>query len=633
MSKRSLYPIFLGLISWSLLFAYCQGEKAESINTYSTPEPRYSAPKAFIRAMLGWRYGIINEEGAWIINPRYDYLGFFKEGLAAAGVGGEFDKKESLYRDSKWGFIDERGEWAVNPQFTGVLEGFQEGLAPVSVSENDEKGGNQNRQRWGFIDREGKWIIPPKYKAVGLFREGFARAQVDVQSAGTGGMRSPKWGLIDKSGNWAIPPNFDALGNFNNGLAPAGVGGTLTEYGDYRNTKHGFIDQSGKWTIPPQYYSIRSFDKDSAPVSMEPDKWGLIDRSGNWIVNPQFSAIDAFNDGIAAACIGGTRRFIDLEGAKWGFIDRVGRWVISPQFDKAEGFEGDFAWVSVLSPIASKNRQVDWEFDTWGLINRRGELEVTPIYRIQPQLVWGDAGKSFFAVIRGGTSIVIDNRGKTIFGEGTRSFEVPGMKSTSLGSGFYVSAEGHVITNSHVVHGAKEIKVSGNPAQLIVEDMSNDIALLKVTTKPASYATLSRKMNAKIGEEICTYGFPLTGILSEKGSLSVGTLNSLSGVGNNTAHFQVSVPIQPGNSGGPLINRKGQVIGIIVAKLDDAALATITGQLPQNVNFAINSVTLRAFLDINNVPYRTAGLVSRKISIEKIAVEAQKYAVKIECAR
>ena len=221
-------------------------------------------------------------------------------------------------------------------------------------------------------------------------------------------------------------------------------------------------------------------------------------------------------------------------------------------------------------------------------------------------------------------------------GKGTTKSEDQEEKKelrSTMGSGFYVSSEGHIITNYHVVEGANEIKISGHSAELIAHDPSNDLALLKIAEPSPSFATFRKESTIKIGEDIFTFGFPLAGLISSSGSISVGTISALAGVGDNVSQLQISVPVQPGNSGGPLLDKKGAVVGVVVSMLDKNVVEKMTGQPSENVNFAINAATVKAFLNANNVTYRESGWSDFNKSNEDIAAAAQKFSVKVECFR
>jgi S1-C subfamily serine protease len=109
------------------------------------------------------------------------------------------------------------------------------------------------------------------------------------------------------------------------------------------------------------------------------------------------------------------------------------------------------------------------------------------------------------------------------------------------------------------------------------------------------------------GESVITYGFPLSGVLSSGPSLTTGNVSALSGLQDNPLHYQISAPVQPGNSGGPLLDAQSHVIGVVVSKLDAAQVARMTGgDIPQNVNFAIKGNEALAFLDERGIRAATA---------------------------
>ncbi len=111
-----------------------------------------------------------------------------------------------------------------------------------------------------------------------------------------------------------------------------------------------------------------------------------------------------------------------------------------------------------------------------------------------------------------------------------------------------------------------------------------------------------------------------------------GTISALTGFGNNTNQIQITAPIQPGSSGSPVMDKKGNVIGVVSKTLDDGEMTKATGQVGQNVNFAVNGQTVRTFLDANKVPYKTGGgFLSLEKSNADIADEARNWTVLLEC--
>ena len=177
--------------------------------------------------------------------------------------------------------------------------------------------------------------------------------------------------------------------------------------------------------------------------------------------------------------------------------------------------------------------------------------------------------------------------------------------------------------------------VNGGKAQLVGRDGTNDLALLATEQHPAQWAHW--RVSVRQGEDIVAYGFPLTGMLSSRGNVVTGNVTALAGLGDDSRFLQISAPVQLGNSGGPLFDRYGNVIGVVVAKLNALKIASATGDIPQNVNFAIKASVATAFLDAQRVAYagaQNAEVASAgPLSTPDIATRAQSLAVQVVCVR
>ena len=212
----------------------------------------------------------------------------------------------------------------------------------------------------------------------------------------------------------------------------------------------------------------------------------------------------------------------------------------------------------------------------------------------------------------------------------------PGTVLRSTGTGFFVSARGHILTNYRVVNGCSRLvmRMLGEApidAQLIATNDEVDLALLKVDSSPAEWAVFREGRAVRQGEEIVVYGFPLTNLLSKQGNLTAGLVTALSGGPNDLTQIQISAQIGPGNSGGPVMDRSGNVIGIIVSTLTTAGIVEDAGGvLPQNLNFAVRDSVVGSFLDINTVDYFTA-VSSAEESIADIGERARQFTGMIEC--
>ena len=186
----------------------------------------------------------------------------------------------------------------------------------------------------------------------------------------------------------------------------------------------------------------------------------------------------------------------------------------------------------------------------------------------------------------------------------TSSLEI-NTSDVATGTGFLFSSSDYVITSYHVVRGAKSIRVrliNGDriDATVALKDTNNDIAVLKLSQSPPSrqnIIVLGDSSSVKTGDRVFTYGFPLVDLLGDaEPRYSEGFINSLSGISNDPRLFQVSIPIQPGNSGGPVFNEKGELIGIATSSIDSVQTQKVFGTIPQNVNFAIKSSYIKSLL-------------------------------------
>jgi S1-C subfamily serine protease len=207
----------------------------------------------------------------------------------------------------------------------------------------------------------------------------------------------------------------------------------------------------------------------------------------------------------------------------------------------------------------------------------------------------------------------------------------------SVGTGFYVSKpmgsdSVYVVTNFHVIDGCKSALRVRYPAyepvnaNIRARDPANDLALL--STKLLASGFPSFRLNLKQGEKIASYGFPYG---ADFASFTMGNVTSVVGLDNNTSGFQMSAPVQPGNSGSPLLDMNGRVVGMAQGILGTLRAAeALGGAIPQNVNFGITATTIIGFLQAHSVDYRI-DTERTKFEPEQIAEEAKKFTVKITC--
>jgi S1-C subfamily serine protease len=183
-------------------------------------------------------------------------------------------------------------------------------------------------------------------------------------------------------------------------------------------------------------------------------------------------------------------------------------------------------------------------------------------------------------------------------------------RTLSTGTGFVV-AQGRALTNHHVIEdcrgGVRLRTATGQEmtARVLASDRQRDLALLEVPPQAGPPLAFRREgAPVRRGEGVVTYGFPLAGILSSGPTLTTGEVSALAGLADNQRQFQISAPVQPGNSGGPLLDMGGNVVGVIVSKLNAQRVAQRTGDIPQNVNFAVKGSEALDFLRRNGVTPR-----------------------------
>src|ERR1700735_1583851 len=191
---------------------------------------------------------------------------------------------------------------------------------------------------------------------------------------------------------------------------------------------------------------------------------------------------------------------------------------------------------------------------------------------------------------------------------------VPGHAAdTQSGSGVVIGAHGEILTNAHVIRNCGPITVrsaSGDLATALVVERNeqNDLAVVRRAVPLTAVATFRDAGPVRAGDAVVALGYPLSGILATSANLTVGNVSALAGLRDDSRYLQISAPVQPGNSGGPLLDASGHLVGIVTAKLDAMRLARFTGDIPQNVNFALKAEVARTFLDSKGITYQTARL-------------------------
>lgn len=230
---------------------------------------------------------------------------------------------------------------------------------------------------------------------------------------------------------------------------------------------------------------------------------------------------------------------------------------------------------------------------------------------------------------------------RSVVGEPPRAtasaaIRVPQGPAASSGTG-WLAAPAKVVTNHHVVAGCRSLRVQSprgaSGARLLGFDRENDLALLDVPAlADARPATLRAGGDVVLGEQIMFTGFPLRAFVSDELHVSTGIVSALAGPKGDRRYIQLGAAVQPGDSGGPVMDSSGQVIAVVTGTLDPVPVERATGLRPQNVGFAVRGERVRGFLDDLGVSYRSTRPEAR-IDGTRIAERAKGFTVLVECLK
>jgi S1-C subfamily serine protease len=205
----------------------------------------------------------------------------------------------------------------------------------------------------------------------------------------------------------------------------------------------------------------------------------------------------------------------------------------------------------------------------------------------------------------------------------------PSERFSATGSGFYINADAAIMTNAHVIEDCDTLTIEGEALRIIAASEPFDLALLApAAPRKAEHFLSFAAKPARLNSDITVAGFPLQGILSGL-NITRGSISSMEGIVDAT-QMQISAPVQPGNSGGPIVDRFGRVVGIVVSRLDYDYTKRLTGAEPQSINFGIRGAIGAMFAGLNDVEVETTD-AAEQIAPEDLADQLREATVLINC--
>jgi len=196
--------------------------------------------------------------------------------------------------------------------------------------------------------------------------------------------------------------------------------------------------------------------------------------------------------------------------------------------------------------------------------------------------------------------------------------------AASSGTGFFVSTNGHMVTNNHVIEGCDTVKAHYKgrelDANVLFTDRSNDLAIIKANIKPEKVFPVSNE-DVSLLEDIIVAGYPLGKNISASIKTFKGSVTALAGFGDNFSNFQIDASLSSGNSGGPIINQKGNVVGVAVEKLVEVGV--------EGFNFGVKSSTLKTFASSNQIKFQDPS--TEELSNKELGQLITEATIYLEC--
>ena len=575
---------------------------------------KYDAVNGFYDGLMvvatSSKCGYVDTLGFWVIDTIYDDARGFGDGLAR------------VKNDGKWCFIDHNGNEVQNIKYDDVLTGFANNRAFVKC-ENSVL----------LIDKTGKEIKTIEVDSVCGFHEGYATF-----------LHNGKYGKIDTTGIIVIPAKYDGLSDFNDGFARFEV-----------NHKLGLIDTSGRVIIEACHnYDVGKIASETllyARDTMNEDYQATYyDRQGNviwrdmpgnkfrWPKNPSKNDFVAYFDS----------RLSELDPIEGVYYVTFNKMAIDRDNDHASSNGSSSKFYAVIRKpntdeftayAIDENNQ--WHYWVKKFV-QIGESNTYAVMNSGDNTTWAEDGKliledpyRFDVTLRQGGNNYYNWYVQCEFTKDYPSNSVyeQVQQAEWSGTGFAI-ADGYVVTNYHVTKGAKTIIVRGingdikeaNKGFVVASDKEHDIAIIKIVDKEfdgfEDIPYCIGKSLPEVGDEVFVLGYPLTSTMGQEVKLTDGIISAASGYKGDQSMYQISAAVQPGNSGGPLFDKDGNVIGVICAKHADA----------ENANYAIKVSYLYSLVNSSGLGIKMAdnNKVKSKSLSQKVK-QVKPFVYLIEC--
>ena len=585
--------------------------------------------------------GYVNNQGDFIVPCKYDAVNGFNEGLMVVATS------------DKCGYVDTTGVWVIDSIYDDA-RGFGDGLARVLIND-----------KWTFIDRKGNVIDELNYDEI---LTGFANNRAFVKDGNTIKLinkrgrkiaeidadsvygfydgyatfqKNGKFGKIDTTGIVTIQPRFEKLYVTVNG---ASVFEREGKYGVVDTVGHVIVEAIYDEIIIRNEQSLYTCGNKDLTICTYYDKEGNLiwkDMQGaqfSWPEKPTKSDFIAYFDS----------RLSELDPIEGIYYTTFNRVAVNRNngHSSSNGSSSKF-YAVIRNPIADEfiAYNIDYEY-LWECWVKKfvqiGESNNYAVVNVDKSSNWAEDGRlvledpyKFEVSLRTGGNNYYNWYVQCEFIKDYPSSEVyeQVQKAEWSGSGFAI-AEGYIVTNYHVTNGAKTIHVRGVHGKtdesyrgyLVATDKEHDLAIIKIVDKKFNgiedIPYRIGKTIPEVGDEVFVLGYPMTDTMGDDVKLTDGIISAASGYKGDQSMYQISAAVQPGNSGGPLFDNDGNVIGIVCAKHADA----------ENANYAIKASYLLSLINKSNLGIKLPdnNKVKSK-SLSKKVKQVKPFVYIIEC--